>query len=40
MLITDSWPSTVRGVGTGMIMSSTWVGRVSPRPSIAGTEWP
>ena len=26
--------------GTGMIMSSTWVGRASAMPSIAGTEWP
>ena len=27
-------------VGTGMIMSSTWVGRSSATPSMAGTEWP
>ena len=27
-------------VGTGMIMSSTCVGRTSPTPSMAGTEWP
>jgi hypothetical protein len=31
---------TPLGVGTGMIRSSTWVGRVSATPSIAGTEWP
>ncbi len=35
MLITHS-PCT----GTGMIISSTWVGRSSATPSIAGTEWP
>jgi hypothetical protein len=27
-------------VGTGMIMSSTAVGRASATPSMAGTEWP
>ena len=26
--------------GTGMIMSSTWVGRRSPTPSMSGMEWP
>ena len=26
--------------GTGMIMSSTTVGRASPRPRRSGTEWP
>jgi hypothetical protein len=31
---------TPDGVGTGMIRSSTWVGRSSPMPSMAGTEWP
>ena len=27
-------------LGTGMIMSSTAVGRASPSPSMSGTEWP
>ena len=36
MVITE----TPLGVGTGMIRSSTWVGRVSATPSMAGTEWP
>jgi hypothetical protein len=31
---------TPAGVGTGMIMSSTWVGRESAMPSMAGTECP
>jgi hypothetical protein len=39
MLITAMSPE-VASAGTGMIMSSTWVGRASPIPSIAGTECP
>jgi hypothetical protein len=31
---------TPDAVGTGMIISSTCVGRVSATPSIAGTLWP
>ena len=31
---------TPDAVGTGMIMSSTWVGRASAMPSMRGTEWP
>ena len=31
---------TPDAVGTGMMRSSTWVGRESAMPSMAGTEWP